>query len=108
MKKYAIVFLAIVTGTVVSFFVPAAKNNFLGTGVAYAQADWKIEFEDICSKTQDAMSFTVEELKALIERADKLKPLVQKLDETERKVYLKRLQMCRDLFPFALEDKEKK
>jgi len=108
MKKCGILFLAIVTGIVISFFVPAAENIFLGKGVVYAQADWKAEFEDICSKTQDAMSFTVVELRSLIERADKLKPLIQKLDETERKVYLKRLQMCRDLFVFALGEKEKK
>ena len=74
---------------------------------AYAQDDWKKEFEEICSRTDDAMSFTREELKSLIARCDRLKPVIEKLDESARKVYLRRLQLCRDLFAFVLESKEK-
>lgn len=74
------------------------KIAFSWSGVAYAQESWKNEFEDICSKTQDAMMFT----------PDELKPLIEKLDETQRKVYSKRLQLCRDLLAFVLESKEKK
>ena len=77
-------------------------------GVAYAEEDWKKEFEDICGKTQDAMVFPSDELKKLVDRCDKLKPVIEKLEETESKVYLRRLQMCRDLFAFTLESKEKK
>jgi len=72
---------------------------------ASAQDDWKKEFEDICSKTQDSMSFTPDELKSLVARCDALKPRIEKLEETQRKVYLKRLQMCRDLLAFVLESK---
>lgn len=79
-----------------------------GTGVAYAQEDWQKEFEDICSKTQDAMAFTPDELRTLVARCDTIKPLIENLTETPRKVYLKRLRMCRDLFVFALESKENK
>jgi hypothetical protein len=32
----------------------------------------------------------------------------RKTQETQRKVFLKRLQLCRDLFLFVLESKEKK
>ncbi|MGC2061417.1 MAG: hypothetical protein WA610_00450 [Thermodesulfovibrionales bacterium] len=78
------------------------------SGVAYAQEEWRKEFDDICGKTQDAMIFNPEELKSLVTRCDKIRPLIEKLDETQRKVYLRRLQMCRDLFSFALESKEKK
>ena len=80
----------------------------LDHGLVSAQESWKQEFEDICAKTQDAMTLSVEELKALVERCDRLKPEIEKLGETERKVYLKRLQMCRDLYAFVLESKEKK
>jgi hypothetical protein len=83
-------------------------KDFLISGVAHAQEDWKREFDDICAKTQDAMVFNPEELKSLINRCDKIRPLIEKLDETQRKVYLRRLQMCRDLFSFVLESKEKK
>jgi len=73
---------------------------------AYAEDSWKTEFEDICAKTNDAMSLTKEELKTLIERCDKLKPLIETLDEAPKKVYLKRLKMCKELFIFVLDSKK--
>ncbi len=73
--------------------------------IAAAQEDWKADFEDICAKTQDAMALTKEELRSLVERCDRLRPRIEKLDESASKVYLKRLQMCRDLYAFALESK---
>ena len=84
------------------------KKTFSWCGVVHAQDDWRNEFDDVCSKTQDAMIFSPDELRNLIARCDKLKPVVEKLDETQRKVFLKRLQLCRDLFLFVLESKEKK
>ena len=72
------------------------------------QEDWKTEFEDICSKTQDSMAFTADELKSLVDRCDALKPRIEKLDETQKKVYLKRLQMCRDLLVFVMQSKPEK
>ncbi len=75
--------------------------------VAYAQDDWKAEYEDICSNTENPMPLTAEELQRLIDRCDKLKPRIEKLDETTAKVYLKRLKMCRELFVFVLESKTK-
>jgi hypothetical protein len=38
-----------------------------------------------------------------IRRCDRLKPRIEKLDESAAKVYLKRLRTCRDLFVFMLE-----
>ena len=67
----------------------------------------KRDLNELCSKTQDAMGFTEGELKELIDRCDRLKPVISKLDETERKVYLKRLKMCRDLFNFVPKSKTK-
>lgn len=83
------------------------NGSLLKPASVYAQDDWKKEFEEICSRTDDAMSLSKDELKALVARCDKLKPLIEKLDETEKKVYLRRLQLCRDLFSFVLESKEK-
>jgi hypothetical protein len=84
------------------------ENAFSLSGIAYAQEDWKSEFEDVCSKTQDAMMFSTEELKKLIARCDALKPRIEKLDESQSKVYGRRLQLCRELLVFVLESKEKK
>ena len=77
-------------------------------GFAYSQEDWRKEFEDICSKTENAMSFSLEELRSLVDRCDALKSRVEQLDEPQRKVTLRRLQMCRDLYAFVFEMKEKK
>ncbi len=76
-------------------------------GTASAQEDWKAEFADICSKTENPIALSTEEIKSLIERCDKLKPRIEKLEESAAKVYLKRLKMCRDLFVFTLESKSK-
>lgn len=73
---------------------------------ACAEEPWRKEIEDICSRTDDSMSLSKAELQSLIERCDKLKPVIESLEETPRKVYRKRLQMCRELFAFVLQSKE--
>jgi hypothetical protein len=72
---------------------------------AFAQEDWKKEFDDVCSKTQDAMLLTDDELRSLVGRCDKLKPSIEGLDEAQKKVYLKRLAMCRNLYEFVLKSR---
>jgi len=71
------------------------------------QEAWQKEFDDICSKTQDAMTFSQEELTSLVSRCDALRPQIEKLDETRKKVYLERLRMCRGLYAYVLESKKK-
>lgn len=101
--------LLVLAGLVVFYgAAPIGGLGGLGPAAAWAQEDWKKEFEEICSKTQDAMVFPPEELKRLIQRCDSLKPRIEGLEETQRKVFLKRLQLCRDLFRYVLESKEGK
>jgi hypothetical protein len=88
--------------------MPLLTNGAFAADVAVVQDDWKTEFEDICSKTQDSMAFTTDELKSLVDRCDALKPRIEKLDETQKKVYLKRLQMCRDLLVFVMQSRPEK
>jgi hypothetical protein len=83
-----------------------SRSMFLSPQAAFAEQNWKNEFDAICAKNDDALSLGVEELKNLIQRCDKLKPRIEALDESPRKVYLKRLQLCRDLYLFVLESKE--
>ena len=67
--------------------------------------DWRAEFDATCAKTDTAMHLSVSELVALTEACDRLEKVIARLDETERKVFKKRLQMCRNLYLFVLETK---
>ena len=73
------------------------------TTAARAEGGWRAEFDAVCAKTQDAMALPVGELEALVARCDALAPEIEKLDETQRKVFSRRLKACRDLYRFVLE-----
>lgn len=81
--------------------------TLLAAGPAGAQepVDWRVEFEVVCGTTDASVSFTVEELTELIARCDKLAERIGAEEETVRRVYLRRLKMCRDLLVFVLESK---
>jgi hypothetical protein len=51
------------------------------------------------------MSLTAEELKGLVARCEKLGPVIDKLEASERKVFQRRLQLCCDLYRYMLESK---
>ena len=70
-----------------------------------AKETWQKEFDDVCSKTQDAMTFSQEELTDLIRRCDALLPQIEKLDESLKKVYMERLRKCRGLYVYVLDAK---
>ncbi len=74
---------------------------------AYGEEDWKAEYDAICAKTSDPGKLTEAEVRSLIDRCDRLRPRIEKLDESTAKVFLKRLKMCRDLFAFMLEATKK-
>jgi hypothetical protein len=71
-----------------------------------AQQAWQMEFDDLCSKTQDAMTFSTGELAALVQRCDALLPRIEKLDDTQKRVYMGRLRMCRGLYAYVLDSKK--
>ena len=89
-----------------SSFFDGSPVSSLGVQEAHAQ-EWKDEFDDICGKTTNAMSLSPEELKALIDRCKKLRVTIEQLEESQKKVYLKRLSLCQDLFSYVLQSKEK-
>jgi hypothetical protein len=76
------------------------------TANADAQQRFLQEFDSVCSRTQDAMLLTTDELKDMVRRCDALVPQLQKLDETRRKVYTRRLDQCRGLFSYVLDTKK--
>jgi len=106
MKAVQIVAITLTIGIVSLTVCPTA--DFSGPRIAHAEETWQKEFEAVCSLTNDAMELTKDEVKNLVDRCDKLKPIIQKLDETQRKVYLKRLESCRAFLMFVLESNEKK
>src|SRR5512143_3143147 len=79
---------------------------FLPGGIAWPQEDWRPEFEAVCGKTEVSMTLSKEELTDLISRCGKLEARIGAEEETVRKVYLRRLKRCRDLFGYMLESKE--
>ena len=97
-KRGRIASLVSATGLLVSLLAA----SLLG---AQEPIDWRVEFEAVCGTTEASTSLTVEELSALIARCDKLAERIGAEEETVRRVYLRRLKMCRDLLAFVLESK---
>jgi hypothetical protein len=69
--------------------------------------EWLDEFEDICSQTMDAQSLSNEELQSLVERCEKLLPIIEQSDFVKKKVYLFRIKKCKDLFQYMIEVNER-
>lgn len=105
MKKF-IIPVSIATLFITLLFAPPVSTHYHGScPAAFAEEYWNKEFMDICSKTDEAMSLAKNELKMLLQRGEKLRPLIESLEETPRKVYVKRLQKCMNLYSFVLESK---
>jgi hypothetical protein len=84
----------------------AAQADPAGQTNSAEQEVFLHEFDDVCSRTQDSMLLTKDELKDLVRRCDALVPKLTKLDETRRKVYTRRLEQCRGLFSYVLDTKK--
>ena len=78
---------------------------------SYAQQDWKQEYATVCAETQNATNLSSELLRDYVDRCDKLQERINELNESEgasgKKVYTKRLKMCREIYKFALDYKSK-
>ena len=72
-----------------------------------AEFDWQGEFAAVCGQSEKTMTMTVDELRSALDRCDRLKPAVEAMEEAPRKVYLKRLQMCRKLLDYMRETRLK-
>ena len=73
---------------------------------AHCAENWKDSFEDICAKVDASSTLSIKELEALMDRADKLAPEIQKSDDPAKKVYLRRLKNCRSMFEFSIDTKK--
>jgi len=89
-------------------FVPSIQSGIRATlevRQACAQEGWREEFDAVCAKTDIAMTLSRDELSDLIGRCDRLQARIEAEEESTRKVYLRRLRMCQDLYRFVLESK---
>jgi len=86
----------------------AGRPAFGPPNLLAQEVGWKAEYDSVCSKTDIAMTLSGEELKELVARCDQLKPKIEAEEESTRKVYLRRLQMCRELYKYVLESRESK
>lgn len=76
---------------------------FTAPGIAAGSNEWLAEFNESCAKTSEAMDLSREELLALIAKCERVKKAIETQDEAVRKVYLKRVQMCLDLFRYVID-----
>ncbi len=105
MRSFRLILLAATLGLAASLEAAGVARCSPFSPALAQKSDWKKEFEQVCAKTQDAMSLPDDELRSLIARCDKLKPVIDRLGETERKVFSRRLKACRDLYAFVLESR---
>jgi hypothetical protein len=71
-----------------------------------ADPPWRTEFDETCAGTTDAMALSQSELQALIAKCERLQRAIAQLDESARKVFLKRLLMCKNLYQYVLDAKK--
>lgn len=71
-----------------------------------AEEAWQATFDETCSKSNQAMTMSVQELRDLIVKCDELQKVIETQEATVRKVYLKRLALCRNLYAYMLEYKQ--
>jgi len=79
---------------------------WLALGTAWCEEPWRAEFDAACGRTDDAMALSLPELDQLIQRCGALQKVIEGQDESVRKVYLKRLQLCRNLYVYVVEYKK--
>jgi len=70
-------------------------------------ATWEDDLTAVITQTDRVMTLSPEELQRLVAECDRLRPLIEALPETPRKVYRRRLEMTRNLFLFTLDAKGK-
>lgn len=106
-RSVPVILSAVATAIFLSWSPLLTGHPSCGPAVSLAEEGWKAEFEAVCAKTDVAMTLSVGELKALVARCVQVKVRIEAQEESTRKVYLRRLQMCSDLYKYVLENKER-
>lgn len=91
MNKYKIILL--------SLFIA----NLVFLSFAYANENWMAEFDYVCGKTEESMDMSIEELKDMVDRCKRLKPLIENSEHPQKKILLKRLENCKKLYIYMID-----
>jgi hypothetical protein len=75
-------------------------------GTAFGGDEWRSDFDDVCGKTSVAMELSRSELLSLIVMGERVEKMLEAQDETTRKVFLKRIQKCLNLFRYVADTKK--
>jgi hypothetical protein len=105
MNRRTIVLLLALQSVVFPISFPAGLQPTMEVRQACAQEGWREEFDAICAKTDMAMTLSNAELTDLIGRCDQVKARIATEDDSTRRVYLRRLQMCQDLYRYVLRNR---
>lgn len=73
---------------------------------ATAEENWNDQFEEICGKVQSADSMSDQEIAAMMDKADKLLPVIQASNNPGKKVFVTRLKRCRGVYEFMLDTRK--
>lgn len=82
-----------------------SMDLFLIDNLSFADEEdaWKKEFNELCGHSNESMTLPAERLNYLIERCNKLISKIDAADNPRKKVYLFRIQKCRDLYQFIID-----
>lgn len=69
-------------------------------------SEWKEEFDLICAQTEIATSLSKEQLNELISDSDELLTRLAKLKDPWAKIYIRRLEKCREFYRYTIDWQE--
>lgn len=81
----------------------AGSDSAQALTVSSPDGPWKEAFERICAQTEVATSLSKEQLEKLVSDADVLIGELRDVEDPWAKVYIFRLEKCRDFFEFTLQ-----
>jgi len=93
---YSIITIAILVLSIALFLIDSLS-------FADEEDAWKKEFDELCGHTNEAMALPAERLNQLIDRCNKFISKIEAADNPRKKVYLFRVQKCKDLYQFVID-----
>jgi hypothetical protein len=99
-KKYVTKYSFLILAAVLFLSVPI-RDGYC------ADPPWRVEFDEACAGTSEAMALSPSDLQGLIAKCERLQKTIEQLDESTRKVFMKRVLMCKNLYQYVLDTKKR-